>query len=124
MRIASTTTGTHSLTHDGVTYEPDDDGLFEVPEHVGDELVGFTGWLPEHEAAELAAAEQAERDNDAGAQAQRIADLEARVDALEALLDSEDDADNADGDGDGEPEQGTPARSRSRNRKPTEPAAE
>lgn len=86
MRIASMTTGTHTVTHDGVTYEAGEDGIFEVPEHVGLELTDFANWLPEYEADAQAAAEQAERDTDVQRQADRIAALEADVAELREQL--------------------------------------
>ena len=105
MRITSTTSA-EKVQHDGVIYEADDEGVFEVPEPVGLELVGFPGWLPEYEAKAIAAEQQRARDTDAAQQAERIADLTARVEALEAAL--------ADGDDD-------PAVKPKRGRKPAAP---
>jgi hypothetical protein len=77
MRIASTI-GATSVQHDGVDYEAGDDGMFEVPQQVGEQLVRFSEWEPETAHVEAQNA------------AQRAADLDpenvvSRLEALEAL---------------------------------------
>lgn len=48
--------GTTSLSHDGVTYEPDENGWFDVPHEVGVELCKFrvsgSGFFQPHEVAD------------------------------------------------------------------------
>lgn len=83
MRIASTT-GADTVVHHGETYTADDDGIVEVPQHVGEELTAFPDWLPEHVAADRAAAEQAAADNDITRLAARVAELEAWRASLDA----------------------------------------
>lgn len=86
MRIASTI-GSTAVNHDGAEYTADDDGIFEVPEHVGNELTSFPDWVPEHVAVAAAAAEQAARDNDVARLSGRVADLEQGLaDALERIV--------------------------------------
>lgn len=82
MRITSTT-GAISVQHDGVTYEAADDGVFDVPEPVGNDLTTFPQWLPEYEAQAIAAAEQAAADSDITRLAARVAELEAWRASLE-----------------------------------------
>ena len=108
MRIASTS-GADTVVHDGETYTADDDGIVEVPQHVGEELTAFPDWLPEHVAADRAAAEKAAADNDITRLAARVAELEAWRASLEA-----DDTDD-------EPE-AAPKRTRNRKNAPAEPA--
>jgi hypothetical protein len=83
MRITSTTNAS-AVQHEGTTYTADDDGIFEVPQHVGEELTGFPDWPPEHEAAAIAAEEQRAQDNDVTRLAARVAELEAWRASLDA----------------------------------------
>ena len=85
MRIASTI-GATSVNHDGVDYEADEDGTFEVPEAVGLALVRFPEWLREHEALDLKLAAEAEAAKDPDQVAARLAALEADNAALRAEL--------------------------------------
>ena len=66
MRIVSTT-GAKSLEHNGITYEFNE-GAFEVPEPVGEELVRFPHWKREYQATP-----------DAASMAERIRALEAQA---------------------------------------------
>lgn len=85
MRIASTI-GATSLAHDGVTYEPDEAGLFEVPQHVGEALTGFPHWVPESAAVDEQLAREASDRLDPALNEERIARLEQdRADLLDML---------------------------------------
>ena len=94
MRIVNTDPHTTVLSHEGATYEAHG-GVFEVPEHVAHNLLGFPHWLREHEAEHLKAAAAAAAAVDPGQMAARLAMLEhtqqlaaaeaaARIAALEA----------------------------------------
>lgn len=83
MRIVNTDPGTTVLSHEGVVYEAVN-GVFDVPEHVGQALIGFPHWLREHEAADRAAAEKAATDTDPEQLAARVAALEAENATLKA----------------------------------------
>lgn len=78
MRIVSTT-GASSLGHDGATYKSDGDGVFDVPEQVGESLVRFPNWLREHEAVDLQRAKDAAVQVSPSALAARVRELEARL---------------------------------------------
>ncbi|MHB8490617.1 MAG: hypothetical protein ACYDA6_00160 [Solirubrobacteraceae bacterium] len=70
--------GTTRLSHDGEDYEADARFVFDVPEHVGRELVGRVGWQEwTGEADEPAAAE----DDEKATMAARIAELEAALES-------------------------------------------
>ena len=75
MRIVNTE-GATVLNHDGTDYESAH-GVFDVPEHVGQALIGFPHWLHEHEAVDRAATAKAEADTDPARLAARVAELEA-----------------------------------------------
>jgi hypothetical protein len=75
MRIVSTI-GASAFNHDDVDYTADADGTFEVPEEVGNTLVGFDIWQREYEAVDAALAEQAVHNSDPSVQAARISELE------------------------------------------------
>lgn len=83
MRIVNTDPGTTVLSHEGKIYEAVH-GVFDVPEHVGQALIGFPHWLHEHEAADRAAAAKAATDTDPAQLAARLAALEAENAALKA----------------------------------------
>lgn len=87
MRIASTI-GATSLSHDGETYDPDEQGLFEVPQHVGEHLTRFEHWIPESAAVDERIAQE-ERDRlDPVRHQERIEQLERdHADMLELIED-------------------------------------
>lgn len=85
MRIVSTIDAAE-VVHDGETFRADDDGIFEVPEPVGQYLTGFPVWLTEWQARAIEDAAQADRDTDAVLQARRIKALEDRVDELTGIV--------------------------------------
>jgi hypothetical protein len=85
MRIASTI-GATSVQHDGIDYEAGEDGLFEVPQAVGEELVRFDIWETETAAAKAAADAQHEANLDPENLAGRVADLEADVEELRGTV--------------------------------------
>lgn len=48
--------GTHSVVHDGHTYEADDSGWFDLPDHVGAHFARYPGWrTPEQVDEEVVA---------------------------------------------------------------------
>lgn len=94
MRIVNTDPHTDTLSHEGTVYKALH-GVFEVPEHVGQALIGFPHWLREHEAEHLKATAALTAAVDPGQMAARLAMLEmtqqqaaaeaaARIAALEA----------------------------------------
>lgn len=78
MKIASTT-GANAVAVEGDTYHADEHGLFEVPEHIGQHLLRFAEWVPEHvrQSADKAAEDAANVDPH---------NLHERVAALEAKI--------------------------------------
>lgn len=86
MRIVNTDPGTTVLSHEGVTYEATD-GVFDVPEHVGRQLIGFPHWDQEYVALDRAAAAKRAADADPHRLAARLAALEAENAALRAAAD-------------------------------------
>jgi hypothetical protein len=85
MRIVSTI-GATSTSHAGEEFTPDDDGTFEVPEHVGQALIGFPHWQREYEALDERLANDAAAATDPQVQADRIVELERQVAELQAAL--------------------------------------
>lgn len=78
MRIVSKD-GAGAISHDGVTYEPDESGAFDVPEEVGAGLLRFPAWVEAGVAAAEAEAEKAVSDLDPKALAERLEQAEARI---------------------------------------------
>jgi hypothetical protein len=76
MRIASTINAT-SLSHAGEVYEPDDHGLFDVPEHVGQEMVRFAHWITEADAVDRHLAKRRADAVDPAVTDERLQSLEA-----------------------------------------------
>ncbi len=89
MRIASTI-GATSLQHEGVDYEADESGMFDVPEPVGETLVRFPHFQREYEYLADREAEQAEKDVDPKLQASRIASIEQHLADAKRLQDEYD----------------------------------
>lgn len=82
MRIIPTINAS-SVSHDGTIYEPDEQGVFDVPEHVGAELCRFGHWEPEHIATANADRAAAQAAVDPQAMHEAIVELDARISALE-----------------------------------------
>ncbi|HEY8976305.1 MAG TPA: hypothetical protein VIN75_18970 [Burkholderiaceae bacterium] len=78
MRIASTN-GATALQHDGVDYEADENGVFDVPHEVGQVLVRFPHWLPEQESAANRRALAAQAELDPAGLAARVRELEGQL---------------------------------------------
>lgn len=83
MRIVSTI-GAERVVHEGVTYQSEGDGLFEVPEPVGLHLTGFPDWLTEWQALDRRTAADQAHASDPAVLAAEVAELRDRVAALEA----------------------------------------
>lgn len=75
MRVASTINAT-SISHKGHVYEPDGGGVFDVPDDVAAELLTWPHYVPEYQAVETAAVEQARTDLDPAQLHRRVTDLE------------------------------------------------
>lgn len=86
MRIASTI-GATSVQHDGVDYEAGDDGMFEVPQEVGEQLVRFSEWVPETAHVEAQAATKRAADLDPENIAERLELLEAHAESSAQAID-------------------------------------
>jgi hypothetical protein len=84
MRIASTINAT-SLSHAGEVYEPDDHGLFDVPEHVGQEMVRFAHWITEADAVDRHLAKRRADAVDPAVTDERLQSLEAAQAEIEKL---------------------------------------
>jgi predicted nucleic acid-binding Zn-ribbon protein len=85
--------GATSLGHAGETYEADADGMFDVPQEVGEQLVSFPHWVREHEYLDKAAAAQTAANKDPQTLSVRVAALESvlpgmqvRIQELEARI--------------------------------------
>lgn len=77
MRIVSKQ-GSTALNHDGVDYKSED-GVFDVPETVGQALVRFPHWMAEHEAVDARIAKDAANQVNPSTLATRVRELEARL---------------------------------------------
>lgn len=86
MRIVSKT-GANVISHDGVTYEPGEDGAFDVPEQVGAALLRFPPWIEHGVAAAEAEAAKIVHDVDPAALAERLHAAEAKIAELLAEID-------------------------------------
>lgn len=75
-----------SITDKGSVYEPDQDGTFTVPDHVGRELVSFSHWVELHVRLAELDAEKAAKDADPSTFAARLTELEKAVSDLIAGL--------------------------------------
>lgn len=83
MRVVSID-GATVINHQDTEYQAGRDGVFELPTHVANELLAFPGWQIEHEYLKAQAAAEQEARTEPDVIADRIAALEARLDALEA----------------------------------------